>query len=101
MVEVLDPQETETICDPCCGSGGFLIKAFEYVRTKIEAKVQQEKELIKQEYYTETYEKLSDAEKEKIDDKVNKFFSQLNEELNINNDKSRIRTLSYDCIFWN
>jgi len=99
MVEVLDPQETETICDPCCGSGGFLIKAFEYVRTKIEAKVQQKKELIKQEYYTETYEKLSDAEKEKIDDKVNKFFSQLNEELNINNDKSRIRTLSYDCIF--
>jgi len=73
MVEVLDPQETETICDPCCGSGGFLIKAFEYVRAKIEAKVQQEKELIKQEYYTETYEKLSDAEKEKIDDKVNKF----------------------------
>ena len=99
MVEVLDPQETETICDPCCGSGGFLIKAFEYVRTKIEAKVQQEKEFIKQEYYTETYEKLSDVEKEKIDDKVNKFFSQLNEELNINNDKSRIRTLSYDCIF--
>ena len=99
MVEVLDPQETETICDPCCGSGGFLIKAFEYVRAKIEAKVQQEKELIKQEYYTETYEKLSDAEKEKIDDKVNKFFSQLNEEFNINNDKSRIRTLSYDCIF--
>ena len=99
MVEVLDPQETETICDPCCGSGGFLIKAFEYVRAKIEAKVQQEKELIKQEYYTETYEKLSDAEKEKIDDRVNKFFSQLNEELNINNDKSRIRTLSYDCIF--
>ena len=99
MVEVLDPQETETICDPCCGSGGFLIKAFEYVRAEIEAKVQQKKELIKQEYYTETYEKLSDAEKEKIDDKVNKFFSQLNEELNINNDKSRIRTLSYDCIF--
>ena len=99
MVEVLDPQETETICDPCCGSGGFLIKAFEYVRADIEAKVQQKKELIKQEYYTETYEKLSDAEKEKIDDKVNKFFSQLNEELNINNDKSRIRTLSYDCIF--
>ena len=99
MVEVLDPQETETICDPCCGSGGFLIKAFEYVRADIEAKVQQKKELIKQEYYTETYEKLSDAEKEKIDDKVNKFFSQLNEELNINNEKSRIRTLSYDCIF--
>src|SRR6185437_14819244 len=36
MVNVLDPQEGETVCDPCCGSGGFLIKAFEYVRNKIE-----------------------------------------------------------------
>jgi type I restriction enzyme M protein len=34
IVEVLDPQESEVICDPCCGSGGFLIKAFEYVRVK-------------------------------------------------------------------
>ncbi|PGH40280.1 MAG: N-6 DNA methylase, partial [Candidatus Nephrothrix sp. EaCA] len=29
MVDVLDPQEREVICDPCCGSGGFLIKTFE------------------------------------------------------------------------
>lgn len=35
MVGVLDPQEDELICDPCCGSGGFLIKAFEHVRDKI------------------------------------------------------------------
>lgn len=34
MTEVLDPMEGELICDPCCGSGGFLIKAFEYVREK-------------------------------------------------------------------
>ncbi|MBP5501972.1 MAG: N-6 DNA methylase [Bacteroidales bacterium] len=34
MVEVLDPQEGELICDPCCGSGGFLINAFEYIREK-------------------------------------------------------------------
>ncbi len=25
IVEILDPQESEVICDPCCGSGGFLI----------------------------------------------------------------------------
>lgn len=99
MVEVLDPKEGETICDPCCGSGGFLIKAFEYVRSKIEREIQREKEKIKQEYYTETYEKLSEAEKRKVDEKVNNFFWQLNEELNINNEKSRIRELSYDCIF--
>ena len=36
MVNVLDPQEGEYICDPCCGSGGFLINAFEYVRAQIE-----------------------------------------------------------------
>ena len=35
MVQVLDPQEGELICDPCCGSGGFLINAFEHVRDVI------------------------------------------------------------------
>lgn len=35
MVGILDPKEGERICDPCCGSGGFLIKAFEYVKAKI------------------------------------------------------------------
>jgi type I restriction enzyme M protein len=35
MVSVLDPQEGDLICDPCCGSGGFLIHAFEYVRDAI------------------------------------------------------------------
>lgn len=35
MVNVLDPKVGEKICDPCCGSGGFLIKAFEYVRNQI------------------------------------------------------------------
>ena len=36
MVSVLDPKEGDIICDPCCGSGGFLIKAFQYIRDKIE-----------------------------------------------------------------
>ena len=37
MVQVLDPQEGDLICDPCCGSGGFLIHAFEHVRDAIMA----------------------------------------------------------------
>lgn len=45
MVSLLDPEEGEVICDPCCGSGGFLIKAFEYVREKIENDIQKAKEL--------------------------------------------------------
>ncbi len=99
MVEILDPQEGEVICDPACGSGGFLIKAFEYVRSKIEEEIQQAKDKIKAQYYTKDYESLSEKEKAKIDDKVNKLFNNLNYELDIKNGKSRLRELSYDCIF--
>lgn len=99
MVEVLDPQEEEVMCDPCCGSGGFLIKAFEYVRAKIENEIHQAKEKIKTQYYNETYEKANEKKKEQIDQIVNDLFTKLNTELDINNPKSRIRKLSYDCIF--
>lgn len=99
IVDVLDPQEGEIICDPCCGSGGFLIKAFEYVRAKIENEIHQAKEKIKEKYYDAAYEKLSDKKRAEVDEIVNDLFHKLNAELDINNPKSRIRTLSYDCIF--
>ncbi len=99
MVEVLDPQEGEIICDPCCGSGGFLIKTFEYVREKIEKEIHKEKEKRKEIYYTDEYEKASETKKNKIDETINSLFNTLNEELNINVEKSRLRELSYDCIF--
>lgn len=99
IVEILDPQESEIICDPCCGSGGFLIKAFEYVRAKIENEIHLAKEKIKAKYYNDDYEKLTDEEKEVVDSVVTELFSKLNAELDINNPHSRIRELSYDCIF--
>lgn len=99
MVEILDPQEGETICDPCCGSGGFLIKAFEYVRSKIEEDIQKAKEKIKEKYYTDDFGNLSEKQQEKIDHIVNEQFNMLNAELDINNPYSRIRKLSFDCIF--
>ena len=99
MVDVLDPQEGEVICDPCCGSGGFLIKAFEFVRTKIEDEIQLEKERIKKEYFTADFDKLSEKKKEKVEETVNQLFYKLNQELDITNEKSRLRVLSYDCIF--
>lgn len=40
MIEVLDIQEGEAVCDPCCGSGGFLIRAFEYVQDAIDRDIQ-------------------------------------------------------------
>lgn len=99
MVDILDPQEGEVICDPCCGSGGFLIKAFEYVRAKIENEIHLAKEKIKEQYYTTAYEKMKEKDKEKIDEVVNELFAKLNLELDINHSKSRVRELSYDCIF--
>ena len=99
MVSILDPQEGEYVCDPCCGSGGFLIKAFEYVREHIEKDVEAQKETIKQDCYGESYEKLSDKGKLEIETKVSDAFARLNEELNINNEKGRLRSLSFDCIY--
>lgn len=99
MVDVLDPEEGEIICDPCCGSGGFLIKAFEYVREKIEKDVQKQKEKIKEIYFGQDYEKLPEKKQEEIAKRVDDLFGKLNFELDIQNPKGRLKTLSYDCIF--
>lgn len=99
MVNILDPQEGETVCDPCCGSGGFLIKAFEYIRNKIELDIQKQKEAFRKKYYTDDYNKLSEGKQIEIENKVNSFLSQLNSELDLKNKRSRLRKLSYDCIF--
>jgi type I restriction enzyme M protein len=45
-VEILDPKDGETIFDPACGSGGFLIGAIEHVFAKIEADRDDENEII-------------------------------------------------------
>ena len=99
MTDVLDPQEGERICDPCSGSGGFLINAFEYVREHIKENIELQKEKIKEQYFDDSYLKASEKEKEKTDALVAKLFKQLNEELNLNNKKSRLYHLSHKCIF--
>lgn len=99
MVSIIDPQEGEYICDPCCGSGGFLIKSFEYVRKHIEEDIERQKEEIKKSYYNEDFDSFSEKAKQNIDVKISKAFAKLNEELNINNEKGRLRTLSFDCIY--
>lgn len=99
MVSIIDPQEGEYICDPCCGSGGFLIKSFEYVRKHIEEDIERQKEEIKKSYYNEDFDSLSEKTKQNIEVKISKAFAKLNEELNINNEKGRLRSLSFDCIY--
>lgn len=34
IVEVMNPNPKNTICDPACGTGGFLLAAFDFVKTK-------------------------------------------------------------------
>lgn len=38
MVQILDPEIGETIYDPACGTGGFIVRAFEWVKMKINQK---------------------------------------------------------------
>ena len=40
MVDILHIKEGMKVCDPCCGSGGFLIKAFENVQSAIDKDIQ-------------------------------------------------------------
>ena len=39
MVEVIDPQKTETVLDPACGTAGFLISSYKHIlKANVDAK---------------------------------------------------------------
>jgi len=85
MVNILDPQEGEIICDPCCGSGGFLITAFEHIRDKIDEDIRSQIKFIK-----ESRNNIED-----IQNAINK----INVEFDVKKSQSRYYKLSHDCIF--
>jgi type I restriction enzyme M protein len=99
MIEILDPQENETICDPCCGSGGFLITAFEYVKNKIDEDIKKEIKAIKDKYFDLKFDQLPVKAQQEIDKKVQYLVNRLNEEFDIKNKESRYHQLSHNCIF--
>ena len=99
MTHVLDPKEGETICDPTCGSGGFLIKAFEYVREQIESDVKTAKEKLRTEIEGEDYDRLSEKKQLAINERIEKMLSVLNRELDTQVEGSRMYNLSRNCIF--
>lgn len=99
MTEILDPQEGERICDPCSGSGGFLINAFEYMRNNIRNDIERRKNEIKSQYFDEAYENANDEKKLEIENKVDSIFQELNKELDLDNRDSRIYHLSHSCIY--
>lgn len=104
MTEVLDPQEGELICDPCCGSGGFLIKAFDYVKEKIEKDIQEQKNRFKEQLISEYPEEMAEEEQIELNSKIDKVFKRMNTELeHVHCEKegyySRLDILSYKSIF--
>ena len=72
MVDVLKPEQGELICDPCAGSGGFLISVFEKVKESIDTryiKLKKDKEaeiFNKVELADDEKERLYNAELEKL-----------------------------------
>lgn len=107
MVSILDPQEGEVICDPTCGSGGFLIKAFEYVREKIERDIKDVKNGLRKQLEGEDYDSKSEEEQLLINKHIDKMQQIINKELDTqqagNKEKkipeSRMYSLSHNCIY--
>ncbi|MBR5439301.1 MAG: N-6 DNA methylase [Clostridia bacterium] len=104
MTEILDPQEGELVCDPCCGSGGFLISVFDYVKEKIERDIQERKDKVKADLTAEYPEDMSEDQQIELNERIDKVFKQLNRELeHIHADNpskySRLDILSYKSIF--
>lgn len=107
MVDVLDPQEGELVCDPCCGSGGFLIRTFDHIKDKIVVDIQQAKDKIRKDLYLDNYKSLSLEQQMEVNAHLNKCIIELEKDLDkdgmvIEDGKtapSRLKKLSSACIF--
>ena len=86
MVEVLNVKEGDKVCDPCCGSGGFLIKAFEHVQNQID------QDIHKQITVLMDNQSLTDSEKQY---KINTLLSECDK----TKEGSRYHKLCHDYFF--
>jgi type I restriction enzyme M protein len=117
IIDILEPKENELICDPCAGSGGFLIKTFETIAHNIREEYQKSKIAKKTELFGE-FNKLSEKEEQELSkDDLKKYkeqeaeyyarfddedlTNQLDEFIKKQNKKEedRIRILSHKTIF--
>mgnify|MGYP000968376007 FL=1 len=98
MVDLLNPQEGQLICDPASGSGGFLIRAFEHVRGQIVADVQTQKDAER------TRIEALKLPEEDEEQQIEAAFSRLNHELLPSGDDNkpidtRVGRLAWQCIY--
>jgi len=91
IVHLLDPKEKELVCDPCAGSGGFLIKCFETVKEQIEL----ESIILKKEKQQEIFGKeLENIDDKKLQEQYDQFLIKVNKD-----EDDRIQFLSRKSIF--
>ncbi|MCL2875894.1 MAG: SAM-dependent methyltransferase, partial [Betaproteobacteria bacterium] len=98
MVDLLNPQEGQLICDPASGSGGFLIRAFEHVRAQIVADIQRQKD--EERTRIEAIRLPEDEEERQIE----AAFSRLNTQLLPSDDDNkpidtRVGRLAWQCVY--
>ena len=85
--------------DPTCGSGGFLIKAFEYVREKIESDIRSQKDTLRIAMEGNDYDSLPEEQQIEISQSIDDMQAALNTELDTSIEGSRMYQLSRNCIY--
>ena len=91
IVDLLDPKEDELICDPCAGSGGFLIQTFESIKNNIDEEFIKIKQKKQKELFGENLEHIED---ENLQNKYEEFLKKTNEK-----QEKKISKLSHKTIF--
>ncbi len=91
MVEYLNPKESELICDPCVGSGGFIIKAFENIKEEIENEYKIKKIELQTKIFGQNQEFIDDKDKQK---EYEEIVEKLNKE-----EEQRLKQLSCCAIY--
>lgn len=91
IIDLLEPKEKELICDPCAGSGGFLIKTFESIKKTIDDYYIQLKKDKQKEIFGQELENIDDDE---LNKQYESFLTKVNAE-----QEEKIRKLSHESIF--
>ncbi|WP_369177697.1 restriction endonuclease subunit M [Candidatus Thiodubiliella endoseptemdiera] len=91
IVDLLEPSENELVCDPCAGSGGFLIKVFETIKKQIDDEYIELKKQKQKKIFGENLENIDD---ENLKKQYDEFVITANKE-----QEKRIQKLSHKSIF--
>lgn len=91
IVDLLEPRENELICDPCAGSGGFLIKTFESIKHTIDTEYIEIKKNKQKELFGDLLENIDN---ENLQKEYEEFLKKTNKE-----QETKIVKLSKKSIF--